>query len=87
MSAFVRVEQDGDVATVVLDRPDRRNAMTLDGWTELRTAIDALAVDDSVRAVILTGAGGDFCTGADMGRRATSTRSSGCGRSMQQRSP
>ncbi|TWH24870.1 enoyl-CoA hydratase/carnithine racemase [Rhodococcus rhodochrous J45] len=63
------VAQDGSVATVTLSRPERKNAMTVDAWRSLRETFGALQHDDSVRAVILTGAGGDFCTGADMERR------------------
>lgn len=65
----VLVAQNGSVATVTLSRPERKNAMTLDAWRSLRATFDALEHDESVRAVILTGAGGDFCTGADMERR------------------
>ncbi|MCR8693340.1 enoyl-CoA hydratase-related protein [Rhodococcus pyridinivorans] len=65
----VLVAQDGSVATITLSRPERKNAMTLDAWRSLRETFGALQHDDSVRAVILTGAGGDFCTGADMERR------------------
>jgi len=65
----IAVERDGAVATVTLHRPDRKNAMTLDSWTALRDAFHELQRDDSVRAVVLTGAGGNFCSGADMDRR------------------
>ncbi|MGA4688644.1 enoyl-CoA hydratase/isomerase family protein [Rhodococcus sp. AB351] len=65
----VLVAQDGSVATITLSRPERKNAMTVDAWRSLRETFGALQHDDSVRAVILTGAGGDFCTGADMERR------------------
>lgn len=62
----IMVERDGAVATVTLDRPGRKNAMTLDAWVALREAFHDLQRDDTVRAVILTGAGGNFCTGADL---------------------
>lgn len=65
----VVVARNGAIATITLNRPHRKNAMTLDGWRALRAAFEELQRDDSVRAVILTGAGGDFCTGADMERR------------------
>lgn len=64
----ITVERDGAVATVTLDRPGRKNAMTLDSWVALREAFHHLQRDDTVRAVILTGAGGNFCSGADMDR-------------------
>lgn len=62
----VVISRDGAVATVTLNRPERRNAMTLEAWRALGDAFVELGRDDSVRAVILTGAGGDFCSGADM---------------------
>ncbi|WP_420749113.1 enoyl-CoA hydratase/isomerase family protein [Rhodococcus sp. O3] len=70
-SSGIAVERDGAVATVTLDRPDRNNAMTLESWTALRDAFRELQRDDSVRVVVLTGAGGNFCSGADMDRRGT----------------
>lgn len=63
----IRVSRDGPTAIVLLDRPDRRNAITRDGWDQLRTILSDLARDDSVRVVVLTGAGGNFCAGADLG--------------------
>ena len=61
--AAVLVERDGAVAVVTLNRPERRN--TLDGKTKtaLRGALEDVAADGSVRAVLLTGAGGTFCAG------------------------
>lgn len=66
----VTLERDGAVAVVTLDRPDRRNA--LDGATKglLRKALDAVAGDDSVRAVVLAGSGSAFCVGQDLGEHA-----------------
>jgi enoyl-CoA hydratase/carnithine racemase len=64
----VRVEADKDtaVAVVTLDRPDRLNAIDLAMAEELREVWRRLRFDDSVRAVVLTGAGGRaFCTGID----------------------
>jgi 2-(1,2-epoxy-1,2-dihydrophenyl)acetyl-CoA isomerase len=57
---------DGPVATVTLNRPDRLNAMNLTVTGEMTEALDAAAVDDSVRVVILTGAGRGFCAGGDL---------------------
>lgn len=53
------------IATVTLNRPDRRNAYTPDMGEELVTAIRGLLKDEAVRALILTGAGTGFCAGAD----------------------
>ncbi|RZU15104.1 enoyl-CoA hydratase/isomerase family protein [Streptomyces sp. BK239] len=64
----VRLSRDGDtgVAVVTLDRPDRLNAIDLDMAGRLREVWRELRFDDSVRAVVLTGAGRRaFCTGID----------------------
>ncbi|MGV9864389.1 enoyl-CoA hydratase/isomerase family protein [Rhodococcus koreensis] len=66
----VLVGRDGAVATITLNRPTRRNAMTLDSWIALRETLAELALDDATRVVVLTGAGSDFCTGADLDKRA-----------------
>ncbi len=57
---------DAAVAVVTINRPARRNAMTLAMWRELGRIFERLETDASVRAVILTGAGGAFCAGADI---------------------
>lgn len=54
------------VATVTLNRPEKLNAWTMQMEQEVCAAIQAAAVDDNVRAIILTGAGKGFCAGADM---------------------
>lgn len=62
----VRVEQDGPVTTITLDRPEVRNAVdrrTADALAEAFSAFDA---DESAAVAVLTGAGGHFCTGADL---------------------
>ena len=60
---------DDGVAVVTLDRPERKNALTLEGFVELGEVFDSLADDPAVRTVVLTGAGGNFCTGSDLGSR------------------
>ncbi|MFE9621750.1 enoyl-CoA hydratase/isomerase family protein [Streptomyces sp. NPDC006527] len=55
-----------DVATVVLHHPAKRNAMTAAMWRALPPLLDKLAADPGVRALVLTGAGGTFCAGADI---------------------
>jgi 2-(1,2-epoxy-1,2-dihydrophenyl)acetyl-CoA isomerase len=64
----VIVEVDGAVATITLSNPGRKNAIPLPGWGALATACRELARDGSVRAVVVTGEGDDFCAGADLGR-------------------
>lgn len=61
----VCASRDGAVLRVVLDRPDRRNSLSHRMIDELVGVLTAAASDDSLRAVAITGAGGDFCTGAD----------------------
>ncbi|OPX13282.1 enoyl-CoA hydratase/isomerase family protein [Mycobacterium sp. AT1] len=66
----VLLERHGAVATVIINRPKRRNALTAPARVGLRAALTALAVDTSVRAVVLTGAGGHFCAGQDLAEHA-----------------
>ncbi|WP_019633516.1 enoyl-CoA hydratase/isomerase family protein [Actinomadura atramentaria] len=54
------------VATITIDRPAKRNAMTAAMWRELPGVLAVLAEDPDVRVLVLTGAGGDFCAGADI---------------------
>jgi methylglutaconyl-CoA hydratase len=54
------------IARIALNRPDRRNALDQDLLTELRDALRVSASDDSVRVVVMTGAGKDFCSGMDL---------------------
>ncbi|MFF7333136.1 enoyl-CoA hydratase-related protein [Streptomyces sp. NPDC008150] len=54
------------VATVVVHRPDKRNAMTAAMWRALPPLLDTLAADPGVRALVLTGEGDTFCAGADI---------------------
>ncbi|ABD70528.1 Enoyl-CoA hydratase/isomerase [Rhodoferax ferrireducens T118] len=62
----IQVEKTGAVAHITLNRPALRNAMSLQMVAELRGALAALEVDGSVRVVVLRGAGGHFCAGADL---------------------
>jgi enoyl-CoA hydratase/carnithine racemase len=61
-----RTVVDG-IATITLNRPDRRNAMTRDMVHQLCADFDAVDADDGIRAVIVTGAERSFCVGADLG--------------------
>ena len=58
---------DNGVVTVTMNRPEKKNAANAVMWDELRDTWNALAVDPDVRAVIMTGAGDAFCSGADLG--------------------
>ncbi|NUU23539.1 MAG: enoyl-CoA hydratase [Streptomycetaceae bacterium] len=60
------VDDTDGIRTLTLNRPHRKNAINGELWQALRDALDAIAADPSVRAVVLTGAGGAFCSGADI---------------------
>jgi len=67
MSDLILVERSGSIATVVLNRPDKLNAMNKPMWAALGPVIDRLSSDDDLRCVILRGAGERaFCPGADI---------------------
>src|SRR5690554_5874174 len=57
MPDLILVQHDGPIATVVLNRPDKLNAMTRPMWQQLDEAIEQLSADDAVRCIILRGAG------------------------------
>jgi len=57
---------DAGVATVVLDRPERKNPLTFDSYAELRDLFAQLKYADDVDVVVITGAGGNFCSGGDV---------------------
>jgi enoyl-CoA hydratase/carnithine racemase len=54
------------VATITLNRPERKNPLTFDSYDELRATFYRLDQDFAVKAVVLTGAGGNFCSGGDV---------------------
>ncbi|MCF6525193.1 enoyl-CoA hydratase/isomerase family protein [Streptomyces sp. JJ36] len=62
----LRARSQGGVATVTIDHPAKRNAMTAEMWRALPPLLDRLAADREVRVLLLTGAGGTFCAGADI---------------------
>jgi methylglutaconyl-CoA hydratase len=66
MSETLKIERDGFVARVWLNRPDVRNAFNDGVIAELRSSFDALAADSSLRAIVLGGRGKAFCAGADL---------------------
>lgn len=71
----ITVRTEGPVAIVTLDRPETKNAITQEMRGQLYGAFEQIALDADIRAVILTGAGGDFCSGMDvtgMGRGGVS---------------
>ena len=61
-----QVSDDARVATVTLDRPERKNPLTFDSYAELRDLFRGLAHASDVRAVVIGGAGGNFSSGGDV---------------------
>jgi enoyl-CoA hydratase/carnithine racemase len=57
---------DAGVATISLNRPERKNPLTLDSYSELRELFRALVYATDVHAVVLRGEGGNFCSGGDV---------------------
>ncbi|HEV3002364.1 MAG TPA: enoyl-CoA hydratase/isomerase family protein [Solirubrobacteraceae bacterium] len=62
----LRREIDGALAILTLDRPEKRNALSIELRYALAEALSALAADDAVRCAVLTGAGSAFCAGMDV---------------------
>lgn len=79
----VKYEKEGAIAVLTLDRPDRLNAMADPMWDALYEHLGNIAVDDDIRAVILTGAGRAFCSGGDVTGMAKSDIVSGRARSKR----
>ena len=57
---------EGKVGSITLERPEKKNPLTFESYAELRELFRALAREDGVKAVVLTGAGGNFCSGGDV---------------------
>jgi enoyl-CoA hydratase/carnithine racemase len=65
-SRHVRLAVDGRVATLTLDRPDKKNPLTFESYAEIVDIFRAAARDKAVKAFVITGAGGNFCSGGDV---------------------
>lgn len=59
-------EVEGRVATVTLNRPDRKNPLTFESYAELRDTFRALKHEEGIKAIVVTGAGGNFSSGGDV---------------------
>lgn len=57
---------EGGVGTITLNRPDRKNPLTFDSYNELRDLFRQLQYASDVKAIVVTGAGGNFCSGGDV---------------------
>ena len=62
----LRVERDAGVVTLTLDRPERKNAIDVPLWRDLARTLAEIAERRDDRVLVLTGAGGDFCSGGDL---------------------
>jgi 2-(1,2-epoxy-1,2-dihydrophenyl)acetyl-CoA isomerase len=63
--SWLITENTGPIRRLVINRPERKNAIPFDGWPELRDAFADFEASDA-RVLIVTGAGGEFCAGADL---------------------
>jgi enoyl-CoA hydratase/carnithine racemase len=61
-----RWTQEGKVGVITLDRPERKNPLTFESYAELRELFRRLNHEKDVKAIVLTGAGGNFCSGGDV---------------------
>ena len=59
-------DDDGKVAIVTLDRPEKKNPLTFDSYAELRDLFRGLVYASDVKAIVIEGAGGNFCSGGDV---------------------
>jgi enoyl-CoA hydratase/carnithine racemase len=57
---------EGKVATITLNRPERKNPLTLESYAELRDTFRDLTYAEGVKAIVIAGAGGNFCSGGDV---------------------
>jgi enoyl-CoA hydratase/carnithine racemase len=62
----VRLTVDGKVATLTLNRPDKKNPLTFESYAEIASIFRAAAKDKQVKAFVITGEGGNFCSGGDV---------------------
>jgi len=62
----IRFTTDGKVATVTLDRPDKKNPLTFESYAEIVDLFRAAGKDKSIKAFVITGTGGNFCSGGDV---------------------
>src|SRR3546814_7473273 len=60
------VSDDNKVATITLNRPQRKNPLTFDSYAEIRDLFRGLVYATDIKTVVVTGAGGNFCSGGDV---------------------
>lgn len=76
-SEFVKIEKEGKLLTITLNRPERLNAIGGDMHETLEEVFGAVATDDSVGAILVTGEGRAFCAGGDVKGMAETARGGG----------
>ena len=59
-------QREGKVATITLNRPERKNPLTFESYAELRDLFRDLVYADAIKTVVIAGAGGNFCSGGDV---------------------
>lgn len=77
MTTTVELSIEDGLATLVMSRPDRKNALTAQMFAELLDALNTLRRDPEVKALLLTGAGNDFCSGGDVGNMGGGVQADG----------
>jgi enoyl-CoA hydratase/carnithine racemase len=77
MTELVHYEAGGGVATITLDSPHNRNALSRQLVTELYAGLAAAEADESVKVVVIRAEGGTFCSGADLSEAATTSMEEG----------
>ena len=63
---YEQVDEKGGVGTITLNRPERKNPLTFDSYAELRDLFRNLQYATDVKTIVVTGAGGNFCSGGDV---------------------
>lgn len=85
-AVLIERAQDGTLATIRLNRPDKRNALTLAMWRDLEQAFRLLEQARGLRCIVVRGAGGNFAAGADLSEfpalRATADQAEAYGKQM-----
>lgn len=85
-AVLIERAQTDTLATVRLNRPDKRNALTLGMWRDLEQAFKQLEQEDALRCIVMRGAGGNFAAGADLSEfpalRASAGQAEAYGRQM-----
>jgi enoyl-CoA hydratase/carnithine racemase len=80
----IRVSLEKGIAVVRIDRPRKRNALSLRMWIRLREVFEELAANDDARVAIVSGSGGHFCAGADISEFDSNRRDATTGRAYEQ---